>query len=1056
MESSLSKITLSGTNKKSQRSLPSDPGGKQLREVTKDESERRKSPSKIKCGQFTRFGSLNVNSLTKTGKLKSLLNILDNQNITILGLQEMINTSQEPYESQGYRIYQGIPGKRVMKNVPQFGTGFIVKNPAIESVKEFKAYSDRLATLTIKVANKFYTIINGHAPTNVKNVTDKESVDEFWNLLDQVTAKINKNHTKILLGDFNAKLGKEKRFRDIVGKWPAHNKTTENGRRLVELCRNHNLISKSTCFRRMAKRLRTWKHPNWKRGEHQLDHVCMDKNTHKEIYNVKVMRGLEIDSDHYLIKIKIKMTPFNKRKSSPKKPKKNYDQLKLIENEVYKLKTENIPPDTNLEDLVVQLKDIAAELAVPNKRKKHPWWNGDCDLAVEERHKCWLVFQSSKTEQNNLNLIKQRKLSQKIIRNAKRQHEKSILNQIEEDFQKNNTRQYYKNFKLKMSHFTAPTLMLRDQEGKLAHNDRENANIMARSFQKLLNCEDPEQLFDINTNTEIKTNVENTIPPKLEEVRTAINELKNNKASGENFITAEIWKNASLKTIINLHREIVKIWNNEQLPEEWKVAIIHPLHKKGDKTNPDNYRGISLLDCTYKILSRIIYNRIKDQLEKELGEYQGGFRPWRSCPDQILTLKLIISYFKARNRQLIMSFIDFKKAYDCIHRKSLLKILRNFGLHPKLVKMIELTLTDTKSKVKFRSEISDPFKVRTGLRQGDGLSPLLFNCALEYIMRQWFQQNKANIKIGRKIEFSCLGFADDLALLSNSLAEARSQLESLEKLAGKIGLKISYEKTKIMARDPLCTNKIQINNQDVELVESFKYLGEIITHNIKEKTNWKERTNKLIKSARNTKNIYNKKCISINTKLRHYTSVILPEILYASETLFGPTRVGEKDKIEKLERQIARNCIGKWTTDGCKFYNIPNAQVYQTLEPITSVIKKRRISFLGHVFRMDNKRLLRRLIEFFWNKKTTPNWIKEVKKDMGDLNITMNDLKTKSGNYYSIKQRSVKFEEGVRLRKKMVISDAERLRRSEALKNYWRKRREAQTDLRRYFRKSRK
>lgn len=310
---------------------------------------------------------MNVNSLLKTGKLKNLLDILERQKITILGLQEMRNTSQEPYESQGYRIYQGIPGKRVMKNMPQFGTGFIVKNSVIESVKDFKAYSDRLATLTIKITNKFYIIINAHAPTNVKNTTDKKSVDEFWDLLDQVMAKCNKNHTKILLGDFNAKLGKEKRFRDIVGKWPAHNRTTENGRRLVQLCRNHSLISKSTCFKRSPKRLRTWKHPDWKRGEHQLDHVCMDKDTHREIYNVRVMRGLEVDSDHYLIEIKIKMTPQRKKKSTPKKPKKCYDQSKLNKNEEYKLKTENIPSGTKLEDLVENLKDIAAEIAVPNK-----------------------------------------------------------------------------------------------------------------------------------------------------------------------------------------------------------------------------------------------------------------------------------------------------------------------------------------------------------------------------------------------------------------------------------------------------------------------------------------------------------------------------------------------------------------------------------------------------------------------------------------------------------------------------------------------------------------
>lgn len=110
-------------------------------------------------------------------------------------------------------------------------------------------------------------------------------------------------------------------------------------------------------------------------------------------------------------------------------------------------------------------------------------------------------------------------------------------------------------------------------------------------------------------------------------------------------------------------------------------------------------------------------------------------------------------------------------AYDCIHRPSMLKMLRNFGITPKLVKMIGFTLTmnrPTKYKVKFRGELSDAFSINTGLKQGDGLSPLLFNCALEYnIMRKWYKDNPKNIKIRRPKEnknLNYMGFADNLAL----------------------------------------------------------------------------------------------------------------------------------------------------------------------------------------------------------------------------------------------------------------------------------------------------
>lgn len=129
--------------------------------------------------------------------------------------------------------------------------------------------------------------------------------------------------------------------------------------------------------------------------------------------------------------------------------------------------------------------------------------------------------------------------------------------------------------------------------------------------------------------------------------------------------------------------------------------------------------------------------RIQEQLDCELGEYQGGFRPGRSCPDQIISLKWIMKHHRVRNKKLVITFVDFKKASDSIHWESLLNILKEFGLHPKLIRLIGITLKNTKSKVRFGNELSKPFDINTGLRQGDGLSPLLFNCVLEIIMREW-------------------------------------------------------------------------------------------------------------------------------------------------------------------------------------------------------------------------------------------------------------------------------------------------------------------------------
>lgn len=155
--------------------LHSDTVGSHLKDVL-DESEHLKIPkidrrpkSRLKIGQINYIATHNINSIIQPGKLKILTDEMDRKGILIMGLQEMRNIDQEPMESQGYRIYKGIPGKRVMKQCPQFGTGFVVNLKIIESIVEFKAQSPRLSTLTIKAANRMYTIINAHAPTNDKN-----------------------------------------------------------------------------------------------------------------------------------------------------------------------------------------------------------------------------------------------------------------------------------------------------------------------------------------------------------------------------------------------------------------------------------------------------------------------------------------------------------------------------------------------------------------------------------------------------------------------------------------------------------------------------------------------------------------------------------------------------------------------------------------------------------------------------------------------------------------------------------------------------------------------
>ena len=126
--------------------------------------------------------------------------------------------------------------------------------------------------------------------------------------------------------------------------------------------------------------------------------------------------------------------------------------------------------------------------------------------------------------------------------------------------------------------------------------------------------------------------------PSAFEVDLAIEKLKSHKSPGIDQITVELIKEGGRTIRYQIHKLTVSLWNKEELPEEWKESIIVSIHKKGDKTDCNNYRGISLLQTTYKILSKILLWRLTPYAEEIIGDHQCGFRRNRSTTDHLFCI----------------------------------------------------------------------------------------------------------------------------------------------------------------------------------------------------------------------------------------------------------------------------------------------------------------------------------------------------------------------------------------------------------------------------------
>ena len=139
-----------------------------------------------------------------------------------------------------------------------------------------------------------------------------------------------------------------------------------------------------------------------------------------------------------------------------------------------------------------------------------------------------------------------------------------------------------------------------------------------------------------------------------------IEKLKSHKSHGIDQIPAELIK-AGCRTIgCEIHKFIIVIWNKEELPDEWKEWIIVPIYsyKKGDKTDCNNYRGISLLPTTYKVLSNIPLSRFIPYAEEVIGDHQCGLRRNRSTTDHIYCIRQVLEKKWEYNEAVHQLFID--------------------------------------------------------------------------------------------------------------------------------------------------------------------------------------------------------------------------------------------------------------------------------------------------------------------------------------------------------------------------------------------------------------
>ena len=406
------------------------------------------------------------------------------------------------------------------------------------------------------------------------------------------------------------------------------------------------------------------------------------------------------------------------------------------------------------------------------------------------------------------------------------------------------------------------------------------------------------------------------IEPTEEEIATAMKAMPNEKAVGPDGLLAELLKlglQQDRTILLEFHRLTTLIWREGKVPQQWKDAVITVLHKKGDKTECGNYRGISLVSHAGKVLLKVVARRLSAYCEAKglLPEEQCGFRPNRSTTDMMFVVRRLQEIGRKAGVSLFMCFIDLQKAYDTVDRTLLWQVLTRSGVPTQMIAVIQQFQDGMRACVRPDEGVcSDWFEVKQELRQGCVLSPLLFNiffAALLTVVLQRFGEEPAILTelVHLKEPPTSMGpepamdyvrravwgmlYTDDACIVSRSPQGLAKMMEVIVEVCRAFALTVSAKETETMCMPPPHTPRtmvqIEAAGQTYKQVQSFTYLGGAVTEVPDTSVEIARRTRACwMRIRRYLRELYDQPKVAFSLKTRMVKAEAIEALLYRCST----------------------------------------------------------------------------------------------------------------------------------------------------------------------------
>ncbi|MEW8544973.1 MAG: reverse transcriptase family protein [Candidatus Thiodiazotropha sp.] len=565
----------------------------------------------------------------------------------------------------------------------------------------------------------------------------------------------------------------------------------------------------------------------------------------------------------------------------------------------------NVNIDEGVE-LIVSLYQTAAECMKQKKWNKveivqEPWWDRQCDQVKKEKFKLLRQFRRN----NDLQTLNNYKEVRNKFKDICRQKKLDLQKQNREELiaSRKNSSLFWKSVK------------------KFRYKDKQINNIAPHRwvshFKELLYVEDIGNLLEYvhGYSEDGLYNDTFNAPFTMSEMRISIKSLKLGKAGGPDGIASEMLINTINEISIILLPLYNRILDFGWYPSNWSQSILCPVYKSGSINDPNNYRGVSLIDVLNKILTGMLYKRIYEWAEEnsKIDECQAGFRKGYSTTDNLFTLMSMgQKYLSKKGGRFYCLFVDFSKAFDRVNHAELINSLIRKGVHGKFLKLLIAMYSNLHAGVKLENgKCTSYFKCNIGTRQGCKLSTILFSLFINDLVDELKDSGIKGIQVSNdESDILAILYADDMANVSDTVRALQAQIDVISSFCDRTEMKINLSKTKVIVfrnggflRE---YEKWYFNGESIETVSSYKYMGLCVTPKLiwtKAKENLSIQARKSIISLAKLQNAVG--YFEYSELFKLFDSVAKPILCYGAE-LWG---FEVSESIERVQYDVCKKFL---------------------------------------------------------------------------------------------------------------------------------------------------